>query len=48
MEKLEIPIELLKTSLPKEETNITLEINNIQRTLNSFRSKCTSCKLHCW
>lgn len=48
MEKLEIPIELLKTSLPKEETNTTLEINNIQRILNSFRSKCTSCKLHCW
>lgn len=42
MENEKIPIELLKKSLPNEKTDTSLYINNIQRVLCSFRSKCTS------
>lgn len=42
MENEKIPIELLKKSLPNENMDTSLCIDNIQRVLCSFRSKCTS------
>lgn len=41
-ENKEISIELLKTSPEKAKIDTSLNINNIQRALYSFRSKCNS------
>ena len=41
-ENKEISMELLKTSPEKEKIDTSLNINNIQRALYSFRGKCKS------